>query len=104
MTDRRAVLERLLGGRVAPTVHNLVSLLTVRGRIDILPAVSAEYDRLLDRERGIVRATVISARPLSPDEVAAVRARVEAMTGAQGRLEVTVDPALIGGRPPPTGG
>jgi F-type H+-transporting ATPase subunit delta len=97
MTDRRATLERLLGGRVTPTVHNLVSLLTVRGRIDILPAVSAEYDRLLDRERGIVRATVISAQPLSPDEVTAVQARVEAMTGAQVRLEAAVDPALIGG-------
>jgi ATP synthase F1 delta subunit len=35
--------------------------------------------------------------PLSGDETAAIRARVEAMAGADVELETRVDPALIGG-------
>ena len=59
--------------------------------------VAVHFDRLLDRSRGIVAATVTSAAPLSPDEARAVGARVQAMTGKQVRLSATVDPDLIGG-------
>jgi F-type H+-transporting ATPase subunit delta len=97
LADRDAVLERLLGSRLDRPALNLVRLLTRRGRIDILPAVAAHFDRLLDASRGIVAATVSSAAPLDDDEEAAVRSRVEAMTGREVRLSTEVDSDLIGG-------
>jgi F-type H+-transporting ATPase subunit delta len=97
LAEREAVLERLLGRRLARPAFNLVSLLARRGRMDALPAVAAHFDRLLDQSRGIVAATVTSAAPLSPDEAKAVGSRVEAMTGKQVRLTAAVDPELIGG-------
>ena len=95
--ERRETLDRLLGGRVPPAVLNLVRLLASRGRLDRLGAVAAEYKRLLDRDRGIVAAFVTSALPLDAAETAALRARVEAMTGATVDLRTSVDPAMIGG-------
>jgi F-type H+-transporting ATPase subunit delta len=97
IADRRAVLESLLGGRVRPQVANLARLLTERGRADLLPAVASEYRRLLNRHRGVVDAVVTSAAPLNADETAAVRGRVEQMSGAAVELQSVVDPALIGG-------
>jgi F-type H+-transporting ATPase subunit delta len=97
LADREAVLQRLLGRRLARPALNLVRLLARRGRIDILPAVAAHFGRLLDESRGIVAATVSSAVPLDDDEEAAVRSRVEAMTGHEVRLSTEVDPDLIGG-------
>lgn len=97
LAQRETVLERLLGRRLTGPALNLVRLLARRGRLDILPAVAGHFDRLLDRSRGIVAATVTSAAPLSPDEAKAVGARVHAMTGKQVRLSATVDPDLIGG-------
>jgi len=97
IAERRAVLERLLGGRVSQPVRNLARLLTERGRVDLLPAIAGEYRRLLHRRRGVVEAVVTSAVPLTAEETAAVTARVEAMSGAAVELSSVVDASLIGG-------
>lgn len=97
IANRRTLLSTLLDGRVRPQVANLARLLTERGRVDLLPAVASEYRRLLNRHRGVVDATVTSASPLAADETAAVRARVEQMSGATVELRAVVDPDLIGG-------
>ncbi len=95
--QRLGVLAGLLESRVQPAVLRLVGLLIERGRIRILPRVSDEYQRQLNAQRGIVMASVTSAAPLSEDETAAVRARVEAMAGAEVELRTTVDLTLLGG-------
>jgi len=95
--DREAVIGRLLDGRVHPAVARLATMLSRRNRLDRLPAIAVQYTRLVNRRRGIVEAIVTSAAPLTPDETTALRARVEAMTGATVDLQSAVDPALIGG-------
>ena len=97
LLDREAVIDRLLGGRVNRSVENLALMLTRRNRLELLPAIAAQYSRLVNRSRGVVEATVTSAAPLTPDQTAALRAKVAAMTGATVDLESAVDPALIGG-------
>ncbi len=94
---RREILAALLGRRLAPPAFNLVLLLAQRGRLGAAPAVAAEYKRLVDRERGIVVATVTSAAPLEPAEIEAIADRLRASTGARPELEIGVDPGLIGG-------
>lgn len=94
---RREVLEKLLAGQVSAQALNLALLLARRGRTSLLPAVAAEYKRLVDRERGVVVATVTGAMPLEPAELEAIGDRIRAMTGAQVELETRDDPGLIGG-------
>jgi F-type H+-transporting ATPase subunit delta len=94
---RREVLEKLLAGRVSPQALNLTLLLAKRGRTAVLPAVVTEYTRLVDRERGVVVATVTSAAPPAPAELEAIGARLRGMTGSQVELETRDDPELIGG-------
>jgi len=95
--DRSEIVDRLLRKRVRPAVANLVRLLARRGRLDLIAAVSAEFGRLVNIERGIVTAIVTAAAPLRKDELAAVDKRLRAMTGKTVELEVRVDPDLIGG-------
>lgn len=97
LSERAALVARLLEGRVQPGVLRMVDLLVTRGRATALPRVSDEFKRLLNKHRGIVMATVTSAVPLTGDETAAIRARVESMAGATVELATRVDPALIGG-------
>jgi F-type H+-transporting ATPase subunit delta len=97
LKDRARLLGSMLGDRLAPRAINLIKLLDQRGRLALLPAIAAEYDRQLDRMRGVVVATVTSAAVLDADETAAVEARIEKMTGSTVRLTSVVDPALIGG-------
>lgn len=95
--DREALISRALGTHVQPQVLNLVRLLARREKLDLLPAVAAEYRSLLNRRRGIVPAVVTSAAPLTPQEDVAVRAKVAQIAGAEVDLATQVDPALIGG-------
>jgi F-type H+-transporting ATPase subunit delta len=95
--QRHALIERLLKSRVPEGVVKLAALLARKGRVDRLPAVAAEYRRLLDRRRGIVEARVTSAAPLSGDETEQLRDWVTRLTGRTVDLDVGVDEALIGG-------
>lgn len=97
LADREAVVDKLLAKRASDSVRNLVLLLVQRGRIDILPAVAAQYHRLLNQERGIVAATVTSATELDAAETKAVHARIEKMLGSTVELATSVDDSLIGG-------
>ena len=74
-----------------------MSLLVERGRVRELQRVSDQYVRQLNAHRGIVVATVTSAAPLTNDETAEIRTRVEAMAGSTIDLHTSVDPSLLGG-------
>jgi F-type H+-transporting ATPase subunit delta len=59
--------------------------------------VSAEYDALVRKARGIVAATVTTPAPLSDQDLAAVKTRVEELAGGRVELSSAVDPSLLGG-------
>jgi F-type H+-transporting ATPase subunit delta len=95
--QRKGVVSQLLERRVRPGALRLVNLLVSRGRVAILPRVAEDFVRQLNAHRGVVMATVTSAVPLTADETAAIRSRVEAMAGAAVELRTEVDPGLLGG-------
>jgi len=95
--QRQAIVQQLLRSRVSPQSLRLISLLVERGKVDGLAKVSEDYNKLLNAHRGVVEATVTSAVPLTADETAAIRTRVEAMAGSAIELRTQVDPGLIGG-------
>lgn len=95
--DKREALERLLAPAISRPVLNLVLLLIERDRASLLRAVVDEYVRRLNRERGIMTATLTSAAPLDDAETNAVRSRLEQLTGARIELTSTTDASLIGG-------
>jgi F-type H+-transporting ATPase subunit delta len=95
--QRREIVQQLLGPRVSPQALRLISLLVERGRVDSLTKVRDDFHRLLNAHRGVMEATVTSAVPLTADETAAIRSRVEAMAGSPIELRTEVNPDLIGG-------
>ena len=97
LETRTEMAESVLGMVVAKRVHNLIGFWLRRRRLDQLPRVAAEFRRLDNARQGITLATATSAAPLSPDEVRALTARVEQLTGGRVELDLQVDPSLLGG-------
>jgi F-type H+-transporting ATPase subunit delta len=95
--DQRLDAAGQVFGRLSRPVTSLILLLVRRGRIEQLPRVAAEFRRLDDRRNGLTHATATSAAPLGADEIRAITARLEAMTGDRIALETSVDPDLLGG-------
>jgi F-type H+-transporting ATPase subunit delta len=97
LAKRQEIVRQLLASRITAQALRLVSLLVERGRVNALPKLSEDYNRLLNAHRGVVEATVTSAVPLTADETAEIRSRVEAMAGSAVELRSEVDPDLLGG-------
>jgi F-type H+-transporting ATPase subunit delta len=95
--EREAALAKGMGASVGKPVLNLILLMIRRGRIDQLPRVAEEFHRLDDRRNGITTALATSAAPLGPAEVSALTERLQEMTGGRVRLDLEVDPSLLGG-------
>jgi F-type H+-transporting ATPase subunit delta len=95
--EERIGVARKVFASLSEPVLNLVLLLLKRGRIEQLSRVAAEFRRLDDKRNNIVHATVTSAAPLKADEVKAIAARLEELTGSSVDLETSVDPDLLGG-------
>lgn len=94
---REQAVQAGFGSTVSEPVLNLLGLLVQRGRIEDLPRVATEFQRLDNERLGITPARAISAAPLEPAEVTALTARLEQMTGGRIELEQEVDPSLLGG-------
>jgi F-type H+-transporting ATPase subunit delta len=96
-TSRVELLGRIVGTDVSGAQRNLLALMVQRGRFEQLPAVIREFMRLYRLREGIVEATVTSATELDAVEIAALQARLVALTGKHIELEQQVDPELLGG-------
>ena len=78
-------------------VANFIDILIDRNRLPILDEVIDAYQKFLDERLGIVRARVTAARSLDAAQQRELGAKLEKITGKQVRMEVAVDPSLIGG-------
>lgn len=97
LATRAAALHGVLGADMLSPVGNLIGLLLRRRRVDALPQIAREYRRLYNRRAGIVEAVATSALALDGSELAALKSRLEQMTGRKVELEAAVDPAILGG-------
>ena len=78
-------------------VANFIDILVDRDRLPILEEIIQAYQQLLDERLGIVRARVTAAYSLNHSEQQELVAKLQQATGKQIRMEVSVDPSLIGG-------
>ena len=94
---RQDAVGALLDGRAGPEGLNLAKLLVGANRIDDLDAIVEEYGRLADEDAGRVRATATTAVALSRSEAGNLVESLSRRWGLEVRLDVRVDPRIIGG-------
>ena len=94
---KQAVLDRLFGDKVSDLTGRFLRLLVEKQRDGQIPEILDAYRQLRDERTGTVEARVRTARPLSPDEADRLKAALEARSGKTVRMDLRVDPALVGG-------
>jgi F-type H+-transporting ATPase subunit delta len=86
-----------LGGEPSQPVVNFLKLLVDRKRIGEIVLISLVLSDLVDELARRVRATVVSARPLSPEARANLERAIAARAEKSVVLEAKTDPEQIGG-------
>ncbi|MBA15270.1 MAG: F0F1 ATP synthase subunit delta [Sphingomonas sp.] len=83
--------------KLDPITTKFLGVIAENRRLVALPAVIRDYRRLAAAHRGETNAEVISAHPLTDDQVAALKDQLRARVGRDVTLDLSVDPALLGG-------
>lgn len=79
------------------TTASFLGVLAENRRLNQLPAIIRAFRDLAARDRGEISAEVVSAHPLSDDQVEALKAQLRTRTGRDVTLDRSVDPSLLGG-------
>ncbi|MDR2713226.1 MAG: ATP synthase F1 subunit delta [Clostridiales bacterium] len=97
LPQQKAIIKEVFAKDIHPLLLNTLYLLLDKGRGGYLPALPLAYQRLLDEKAGILAATVISPRPLEPEQEAGLITAIAQISGKKIRLRREVDESLIGG-------
>jgi len=95
--ERRRVLDHGLAGKVLPSVRVFGDLLLRKKRMSLIEAIAHEFQRIVERAKGLERAMVVSAVPLQEAERKRLHAELERFTGKHIVLEAQLDASLVGG-------
>lgn len=95
--DKKAALERVLGGVVPSMLLRFLQVVVDKGRQRLLPAIAAAYREMLERHLGRRHMEVTVARPLTKGDKEDLAAKLSSATGAIVIPHVQVRPAIIGG-------
>ena len=96
-TTRKTELVESLLRELDPLALNLARLLVRRGRVALAPQIAEAYQEMIDDERGVVHASVVTAVPLSDEEKQAVGRKLEEISGKQVAVTTETDPDIVGG-------
>lgn len=95
---KQAILKELAERlSLAPTTRNALALLLDRRRLRALPAISGRLREMADAKRGILRAQVLTAMPLSEEYFEKLQRELERITGRRVALDRKLDATLICG-------
>lgn len=75
----------------------LFEVLIGNNRLDILPLVASNYNRLYNEMNGVQVAKVTTAIPLTPALEAKIQQKVKELTGNEAKIENIIDESIIGG-------
>lgn len=96
--ERRAeIVEEIADPKWGKEGLNLARMLVAVRRPDLITGIVEEYGRLADEAAGRVRATAVTAVELGKADEDRLAKSLSERMGKEVRLDVKVDPAIVGG-------
>jgi F-type H+-transporting ATPase subunit delta len=93
----RAVDAAAVSIGVDPLTRNFLGVLARNRRLSQLGGVIRAFDMLWAGHRGELTAEVVSAHPLSDEQIEALKANLRTRMGRDIAVDLRVDPAILGG-------
>ena len=97
LDERKGLIEKAFGGQAERYVVNFLKILCERGILGEFEGCTEEFTRRYNADHNIAEAVVISAVALSDGQAAALKSRLEKVSGKTVTLTNKIDPAIVGG-------
>jgi len=95
--DKKDIANKLFAQAVSQVTLNFILLVLDKKREIYLDLIFKEYEEMADESHGIKKAEIISAMPVPEEEVDALAKTLSSSSGKTIQLNLTIDPALLGG-------
>ncbi|MBN6187065.1 F0F1 ATP synthase subunit delta [Aneurinibacillus sp. BA2021] len=95
--EKKEMVNELFGGKVSDTTLNFLNLLLDRGREEELNNITKHFIALSNEARGYAEATVVTAKPLTEEELQNVADQFGQKVNKKLRVAAKVDPSIVGG-------
>ncbi len=96
-SDKKDFVAKVFGERVHPMIVQLFVVLIEKNRFEHFLEIIDEFDRKVEADRGIGRATVISAKELTEAEKQKLIEKLSKKLNLKIQIETEIDPNMIGG-------
>ncbi len=95
--EKGNVLLKIGEGKVSDKVENFIKLLARNHRLEALPAIKQRFEVLKAEYEKAAEVEVISASPLSDEQLARLNEKLTTKLGRKVNIETRIDESLIGG-------
>lgn len=97
-SDKLELMNSMIDAfKLRPIVGNALKLIQLNRRFRFFPNIVAEYQARIDDIMGIVRASVVSARPLDPQKISEFERALSTRLGKKVFLAPRIDESLRAG-------
>lgn len=91
------VVKELFSGKVSENIVNLLCVVVEKGREENITGIFEMYKFYADEARNISYADIVSAYPLTAEQIETITTQLAKKTGKDIRLTTSVEPNLVGG-------
>lgn len=96
--DKAAVLETIGKKlKISPLVSNFIGVVVNHDRAAELPAILSRFNEISAKARGVVKAEITTAAPLSDEQLEELKSDLSKAFKAEVEVNTGVNPAIIGG-------
>jgi len=95
--EKQRMIHSALGEYATPLLEKFLFLLVVKHRLDLLLLIVQEFQAEVDRAQNVQALRVRAAFPMPEVQQQALKTKLERWLHAKVRMDVQVDPQLIGG-------
>jgi F-type H+-transporting ATPase subunit delta len=92
-----ALVLGVIGDKLSGDARNFVQVLVQNSRLDLMPLIREHYEALKREKEGVLEARIISALPMSDEQVKQLVAQLETKYQRKVTAQVETDASLIGG-------
>lgn len=97
VNEKERMVRTALGEYATPLLEQFCLLIIEKKRWNLLETIVEEFQELVDRSQNVQPIAVRTAAPLSETQQKNLKTQMESWLGAKVRMDVKVDPQLIGG-------
>jgi len=95
--EKSAIIRRVFAGRVNPLTLDFLCVLARRNRLNFLFGIQDRYEALMDQFHNVHRFEITLAKAPSEEQLAKLKADLAAAVRAEVKLDVQVEPDILGG-------